>query len=140
MSLKSELSADRQYADVLLGGHHAPPDERTAAIDILRTVIAPFFRNIHYTYSHRRETSLELTINFNQDSTYDITPSPAWKYSHSDLADKMQLVQTHAYPCSFNRSTLWEEVRKVAREDEWQIDSDPIDYYDNILRLRLDLH
>lgn len=140
MSLKSELSADRRYADVLLGGNHAPLDERAAAIDILRTVIAPFFRTIHYDYSHRRETSLEFAINFTQKTTYTITPSPAWKYSHSDIADRIQLVQTHYYNCSFDKSTLWEEVRKVAREEEWQLDSDPIDYHENILRLRLDLH
>lgn len=140
MSLKHELSADRRYAEAILNGNHTPCNERDAAIDILRTVIAPFFRAIHYDYTYRRATSLELAINFSQKSTYTVTPSPAWKFSHSDIADRIQLVQTHYYNCAFDRSTLWEEVKKVGKEEEWQIDSDPIDYDNSILRLKLDLH
>ena len=119
MSLQTELAEDRRYISEIMCEDHVPRTLREAAIDILRTIIAPTFRAMHYA------------------SFYRTLASSRWDFSSLSANKQFNFFKAYPYPADFDKFQLWQEVQKVAREDEWQIDSDPLYPGDTLLYLSL---
>ncbi len=137
MSLQTELAEDRRYISEIMCEDHVPRTLREAAIDILRTIIAPTFRAMHYEPQYRQAVSLGFAIDFSKASFYRTLASSRWDFSSLSANKQFNFFKAYPYPADFDKFQLWQEVQKVAREDEWQIDSDPLYPGDTLLYLSL---
>lgn len=124
MSLRYELSADWHYVnDYWKRGGFANQTLRESAVDILRRVIAPAFRTIHYEGRCRQEENLMLKIDIKGKTSYVVHPSPDWDYAHTGASKDIQtFLRTYHYTTSFPKAELWQKVIEVGTEEEWQID------------------
>lgn len=120
MSLLTELSEDRRYIlKVKETGKNSDQQLDDAAIAILRKVIAPTFRQMHYGGSYRTEKCLEILVDFSKEKSFTITPKPSWNFSHRgvDYSKKCNYSYTEDLP----KRALWMRVALMASKEEWRI-------------------
>lgn len=118
MSLKKELSENQKYYKALQKSCEV--DLTQAALAILRQVIAPMFRQMHYG-GYQKSEKLMVTVFYNKETAFTIMPSPQWNFSHRGVDYRKK------YPYGFlvNASCqkLWEKVAELAQEPEWELQS-----------------
>lgn len=141
MSLRYELAEDRKYVSTYWKrGGFENQTLREEAVDILRRVIAPTFRALHYEGRYRQAESLTLEIKIKGKTSYTVNPSPDWDYAHTGASPEIQdFLRTYHYASSFSKWELWEKVITVGSEEEWQIQGE-IDVKKEQVILTLDLH
>ena len=120
MSLKRELSADRRY--VLTAQGASNPNSlslQDAAVAILRKVIAPTFRMMHYGGDRRTEQEMRIVVDFSRERSYSIRPEPSWNFSHRGV--EYTKLCNYSYADQLPRKELWEQVLQLAPTEEWEI-------------------
>lgn len=127
MSLKQAMAADRRYVAERYEEPQGYQNLREAAEDIVRMKIVPLFTSLHYRGAFRTADQLKMSVSFENDQMYSISPSPIWNREPEKMTKytgKMPFVQVHysSYFSSCNKTELWEEVIKAAAREEWQID------------------
>jgi len=121
MSLTTELSEDRRY--VLNVKKTDDPSEKEledAAVAILRKVIAPTFRQMHYDGSYRTEKHLEILVDFSEEKSFTITPKPAWNFSHRGV-DYSKKCYYHQHVELFPKGKLWTKISLMGHKPEWEM-------------------
>ncbi len=126
MSLRYELSADWHYVNTYWKrGGFQNQTLQEAAVDILRRVIAPTFRTIHYESRYRKEEVLTLKVDVKGQLSYTVNPYPDWDYAHTGASPEIQtFLRTYHYTAEFPKEELWRKVIDIATEEEWQIEGE----------------
>lgn len=126
MSLRYELSADWHYVNhYWKRGGFQTQTLQEAAVDILRKVIAPTFRTIHYETCYRQEECLTLVIDVKGKLSYTVKPHPDWDYARTGAPTEIQaFLRTYHYTTIFPKEELWEKVIEIGAEEEWQIEGE----------------
>lgn len=122
MSLLTELSDDRKYV-LSVQQTDQPSDQQldAAATAILRKVIAPTFRKMHYDGNFRTEKVLRIQVDFREEKSYTITPVPSWNFSHRGVEYSKKC--NYLYMENFPKEDLWYHVADMALSEEWEMDS-----------------
>lgn len=138
MSLLTELSEDRRYVlGVQKTDNPSNQQVEDAATAILRKVIAPTFRKMHYDGNRQTEKVLRIVVDFSEEKSYTIKPEPSWNFSHRGVEYSKKC--NYLYTDNFSRNALWTKVAIIACRREWEIKANFEQIHQNILILSLNL-